>query len=254
MSMDRVDLNCDMGEGLGVDEAILPFVTSASIACGYHAGGPQVMRHTVRAALRHGVAVGAHPGLPDREHFGRVSQLITPDEAYEMVVYQVGALDGFVRAEGAGAAMMHVKPHGALYNMAAKDAAIADAIARAVRAVSPRLVLIGLSGSELIRAGKSAGLVTASEVFADRSYQRDGKLTPRGRPDALVTDVALAVQRSIEFVRMQRVRATDGIYVPVHAETICLHGDGDHAVEFARAIRRGLADASIIVAPLQRPA
>jgi UPF0271 protein len=252
MSMDRVDLNCDMGEGFGADEEVMPYVTSANIACGFHAGGPSEMRRTVQAALQHGIAIGAHPGLPDRENFGRLARSIAPIDAYEMVVYQVGALGGFVRAAGGGNRMVHVKPHGALYNMAAADGALADAIAQAVRAVDPGLVLVGLSGSELIRAGHDAGLATASEVFADRSYQPDGKLTPRGRPDALLTDAALVMQQAINFVRKQQVRATDGTDIPVHAETICLHGDGAHAVEFARTVRQGLAQAGIAIVALAR--
>jgi len=252
MSPDCVDLNCDLGEGSGADDAILPLVTSANIACGFHAGGPAAMRQTVRAALAHDVAIGAHPGLPDRENFGRIARPITADEAYEMVVYQVGALDGFVRA--GGGSMAHVKPHGALYNMAATDAALAEAIAAAVREIDRRLVLMGLSGSELIRAGQRAGLITASEVFADRSYRADGSLTPRDRAGAMLTDAALVVQQAIDLVRKQRVRSLDGTDVPVHAETICVHGDGAHAVEFARAIRRGLAEAGITVARLTRPA
>jgi UPF0271 protein len=252
MSPDCVDLNCDLGEGSGADDALLPLVTSANIACGFHAGGPAAMRQTVRAALAHGVAIGAHPGLPDRENFGRIARPITADEAYEMVVYQVGALDGFVRA--GGGSMAHVKPHGALYNMAATDAALAEAIAAAVRDIDRRLVLMGLSGSDLIRAGQRAGLITASEVFADRSYRADGSLTPRDRAGAMLTDAALVVQQAIDLVRKQRVRSLDGTDVPVHAETICVHGDGAHAVEFAGAIRRGLAEAGITVARLTRPA
>ena len=252
MSPDCVDLNCDLGEGSGADDEILPLVTSANIACGFHAGGPAAMRQTVRAALAHDVAIGAHPGLPDRENFGRIARPITADEAYEMVVYQVGALDGFVRA--GGGSMAHVKPHGALYNMAATDAALAEAIAAAVRDIDRRLVLMGLSGSELIRAGQRAGLITASEVFADRSYRADGSLTPRDRAGAMLTDAALVVQQAIDLVRKQRVRSLDDTDVPVHAETICVHGDGAHAVEFARAIRRGFAEAGITVARLTRPA
>lgn len=251
--MDRVDLNCDMGEGATTDEEMLRYVTSANIACGFHAGGPQIMRRTVQAAIVHGVAIGAHPGLPDRENFGRLAQTIPPDEAYEMVVYQVGALAGFVRAANGGARLIHVKPHGALYNMAAVDGELADAVARAVHAIDPGLVLVGLSGTELVRAGTQVGLATASEGFADRSYQPDGRLTPRGQPDALVVDANVAVQQAISLVRDRCVRATDGSDVPVHAETICLHGDGAHAVEFARAIRKGLAAAGITVAALAHP-
>lgn len=250
-----VDLNCDMGESfgayrLGTDEAILPWVTSANIACGFHAGDPGVMRRTVRAALAEGVAVGAHPGLPDLAGFGRRAMQISADEAFEMVVYQVGALEAFVRAEGG--TMAHVKPHGALYNMAAVDGRLADAIADAVRAVNPALVLVGLSGSELIRAGERAGLATASEVFADRTYQPDGTLTPRLRPGAMIGDVDGAVRQVLELVQQQRVRAVDGTEVAVRAETVCLHGDGARALELAQAIRQGLEAAAIAVAPLRR--
>lgn len=247
-----VDLNCDMGEEVGDDAAILPYVTSANIACGAHAGSPATMRRTVRAALAHGVAIGAHPGFADRANFGRVALPLTPDEAYALVRHQVEALDACARAEGA--TMTHVKPHGALYNMAAVDAALASAIARAVRAVDPALVLVGLSGSELVRAAEREGLAAASEVFADRTYQPDGTLTPRTRPDALVTSVDAAVAQALAFVRDGYVRATDGTLVPVRAGTICLHGDGPHAVAFARAIREGLAAAGVTVAPLARRA
>ena len=180
--MHRIDMNCDLGESFGAytignDAAILPFVTSANIACGFHAGDPGVMRKTVRLALDCHVALGAHPGLCDLQGFGRRKMDISPQEAYDLVLYQIGALYAFIRAEGA--VMQHVKPHGALYNMAAKDSKLAEAIAEAVYKVEPELILFGLSGSELIRAAKKTGLQTAEEVFADRSYQADGTLTPR---------------------------------------------------------------------------
>ena len=250
--MITVDLNADLGEGAGADEAILGYVTSANIACGFHAGGPAEMRRAVRAAAQRGVAIGAHPGLADRDNFGRLPQSISPDEAYELTVYQVGALQGFVRAGGDGAMLTHVKPHGALYQMAAADVGIAAAIARAVRAVDPGLILVGLSGSELIRAGAAAGLDTASEVFADRSYQSDGRLTPRSQPGALITDVATATDQAVRLVEAREVRATDGRVVRVVPDTICLHGDGAHAAEFADAIRSAMEGAGIEVKPLRR--
>ncbi len=191
-----VDLNCDMGESfgaysLGHDEAILPFVTSANIACGYHAGDPAVMKRTVRLALRHGVAIGAHPGLPDLVGFGRRDMAISPEEAYDITVYQLGALAAFAHAEGG--TVHHVKPHGALYNMAAVNPALAEALAEAVYRVQPTAALYGLAGSALIGAGQKLGLATAQEVFADRTYQADGTLTPRRHPNALLTDPAAAI-------------------------------------------------------------
>ncbi len=248
--MDRLDLNCDMGESfgayrLGADEAVLPCITSANIACGFHAGDPAVMRRTVRAAAEHGVAIGAHPGLPDLVGFGRRSMELSPEDAYDLVVYQVGALLGFALA--AGARLAHVKPHGALYNMAARDPALADAIARAVRDLDDGLVLFGLSGSELVTAGERAGLVTAAEAFADRNYTADGALVSRKRPDALVSDPGEALRRVIRMVREGRVRSVEGVDVPLRADTVCIHGDGPHAAELARALRQGLEEAGIHV-------
>lgn len=253
--MKSVDLNCDMGEGFGAyrigqDEEILPYITSANIACGFHAGDPGIMSRTVQLALKHEVAVGAHPGLQDLAGFGRREIKLSPREAYELTVYQVGALWGFVRAEGG--VLRHVKPHGALYNMAAASAALAEAIAEAVYRIEPELILFGLAGSELIRAGNRAGLRTASEVFADRTYQSDGALTPRSRPDALVTDEQQALHQVLSMVQEGKVRSTDGRDVAITAETICLHGDGHHAVEFASAIRSSLESAGIAVQRIRR--
>ncbi|KUP24629.1 5-oxoprolinase subunit PxpA [Paenibacillus sp. DMB5] len=253
--MKSVDLNCDMGESfgayrLGQDEDILPYITSANIACGFHAGDPGTMSRTVQLALKHEVAIGAHPGLQDLAGFGRREIKLSPREAYELTVYQVGALWGFVRAEGG--VLRHVKPHGALYNMAAASAALAEAIAVAVYRIEPELILFGLAGSELIRAGNRAGLRTASEVFADRTYQSDGTLTPRSRPDALVTDEQQALHQVLSMVQEGKVRSTDGRDVAITAETICLHGDGHHAVEFASAIRGSLESAGIAVQRIRR--
>jgi len=195
-----VDLNCDLGESygaykLGNDEAILPFVTSANIACGFHAGDPAVMKKTVRLALQHQVAIGAHPGLPDLVGFGRREMAVSPEEAFDMTLYQIGALAAFVQAEGG--AMHHVKPHGALYNMAAVTPALAEAIAEAVYRVNPELVLYGLAGSALIKAGQKLGLRTANEVFADRTYQPDGTLTSRRLPNALLSDPQEAIRQVV---------------------------------------------------------
>jgi UPF0271 protein len=237
--MTRIDLNCDFGESFGVyqlgeEEEILRYVTSVNIACGFHAGDPLVMRKTVQMALERKVAIGAHPGFPDLLGFGRRNIAVTSEEAYAYVVYQIGALAAFVKAEGG--TMSHVKPHGALYNMAAKDAALAEAIAKAVYDVDPALILYGLAGSELIRAGKKIGLRTASEVFADRTYQQDGSLTPRSDPRALIVDEQEAVQQVLTMVKEKRVRSLQGIDVAIEAETVCIHGDGKKAVLFAKRL------------------
>jgi UPF0271 protein len=248
--MYRVDLNCDLGESfgaytIGLDEEILPFVTSANIACGFHGGDPGVMRKTVLLALQNEVAIGAHPGLPDLIGFGRRNMEITSQEAYDMVVYQIGALEGFVKA--AGGKMQHVKPHGALYNMAAKKQELAEAIAEAVYKVNPELILFGLSGSELVLAGERIGLRTAHEVFADRTYQADGSLTPRKQPDALITNQEQAVGQVIRMVKEGAVLSQQGQEVSIKADTVCLHGDGAHALVFARHIRRILEQENITV-------
>ncbi|MBB6054993.1 LamB/YcsF family protein [Tolumonas osonensis] len=246
--MAQVDLNCDMGESFGVyqlgsDMQIMPLVSSANIACGFHAGDPSVMRKTLETAVSQNVAVGAHPGLPDLVGFGRRNMQISAQEAYDMVVYQVGALLGFARTTGI--ALHHVKPHGALYNMAAKDKALACAIARAVKDIDPLLVLYGLAGSELIRAGKEVGLKVASEVFADRTYQADGSLTPRTQPNALLQSDDEAVQQVLTMVTEKRVKAVTGEWVSLDADTICIHGDGVHAFSFATKVREALLQAGV---------
>ena len=256
--MPRVDLNCDMGESfgaysIGADDTVLPYVTSANIACGFHGGDPRVMRETIARASERGVAIGAHPGFHDLAGFGRRNIDVTPQEAYDLVVYQVGALLGFAMA--AGVPMQHVKAHGALYNMAAARADLAAAIARAVRDVDRRLVLFGLPGSHLISAGEAAGLTVANEAFADRGYMADGSLVSRRRPDAFVTDVDEATTRALRMVREGKVRAVDGTDVAIRADTICIHGDGAHAAEFARALRDGFEREGVEVrAPGRRPA
>lgn len=241
--MCKVDLNCDLGESfgaykIGMDEEILSFVTSSNIACGFHAGDPSVMHKTVKLALKNGVSVGAHPGFPDLVGFGRRNISISAEDAYDMVVYQIGALNAFVKAEGGK--MQHVKPHGALYNMAAKDQILAEAIARAIYKVDSQLILFGLSGSELIKAGERAGLRTASEVFADRTYQQDGSLTPRSSKDALIKNSDDAIKQVIKMVTEGTVLCQQGFYIPIKADTICIHGDGAHALTFAEEINKQL--------------
>ncbi|AWX56084.1 LamB/YcsF family protein [Brevibacillus brevis] len=249
--MKTVDLNCDMGESfgayqLGNDQEILSYITSANVACGFHAGDPATMRKTVRMAVEAGVAIGAHPGFADLIGFGRRNMEISPEEAYDLVVYQIGALQAFVRAEGG--VMHHVKPHGALYNMAATRPALAESIALAIYKVNPELVLYGLAGSELTRAGEKIGLATAHEVFADRTYQQDGTLTPRSQPNAMITDQQQSLQQVIRMVSEGLVLTQQGVDIPIQADSICIHGDGAHALEFAQSIREALSGAGITIA------
>lgn len=241
--MRRVDLNCDLGEGGAHDAALMPLITSANIACGAHAGDESTMRVTLALALKHGVAIGAHPGFEDRANFGRLERPVTPQEVRALVRSQTERLQKL--AEPAGGRVTHVKPHGALYNMVARDLGLAQAVAEAVYAADSRLVLVGLAGSCLPEAGLACGLRVMHEVFADRTYQADGSLTPRSRPEALITDEAVAVAQVLRMVREGRVLAADGSVVPIQADTICLHGDGVHPVEFARRLRQELAAAGI---------
>lgn len=238
-----IDLNCDMGESfgpwsMGNDAALMQYITSANIACGFHAGDAVIMRKTVQLALKYHVAIGAHPGFPDLQGFGRRELKMSHEEVFAMTLYQIGALQAIVQAEGGS--LHHVKPHGALYNMASKDRKLADAIAHATQQAGMSLVLYGLSGSALIEAGKVIGLRTASEVFADRSYQEDGSLTPRSQPDALIAETGKAVAQAMQMVQRQSVVSTNGKIINLSSETICLHGDGAHAIEFATAIHSAL--------------
>lgn len=242
-----------MGEAFGNypmpnDDILLDHITSANIACGFHAGDPEVMQHTVAMAIKKGVAIGAHPGLPDLQGFGRREMKITANEAYQITVYQIGALYGFVKA--AGGKLHHVKAHGALYNMAAKDAALAKAIVQAVHDFDSTLILYGLAGSEMIEAAKKIGIIIASEVFADRTYQDDGSLTPRSQSNALITDEEQSIAQVLQMVKHQQVQSVSGKNIPLKAETLCLHGDGSHAVEFAKMINEKLkAEGITIKAP-----
>ena len=246
----RIDLNCDMGESfgawpMGADEAVMPSISSANIACGAHAGDPRVMRRTVRLAMQHDVGVGAHPGFPDLQGFGRRDIRADPSEMEDSVLAQIGALAAMARAEGA--ALRHVKAHGALYTMANRDAALAGAIARAIRAFDPALVMFVLPGTEMERAGRDAGLRVALEGFADRAYEPDGSLTPRSRPGAVIHDPAAVVQRGIRMVRDRVVLTTGGREIPMHIDTICVHGDTAGAAELTRGLREGLEGAGIRV-------
>jgi 5-oxoprolinase (ATP-hydrolysing) subunit A len=249
-----VDLNCDMGEGfgpwlMGDDAAMLDIVASANLACGFHAGDPVIMTDTARLAREKGVAIGAHPSFLDLWGFGRrrISG-DSPANIEKMVAYQIGALQGV--AALAGHCVSHVKPHGALYNMAAADPELAGAIARAIRGVDADLLFVVLPGSEMERAGRAAGLRVACEVFADRGYLDDGRLAPRGQPGALIHDPEAAARRTVEMVTTGRVRALSGRSVPVAADTICIHGDTPAAVAMARAVRGALAAAGVAIRPM----
>jgi len=243
-----IDLNCDMGESFGAwtmgqDDAVLAHVTSANIACGFHAGDPATMQRTVAAAVAHGVAIGAHPSLPDLAGFGRREMRVTPAETYAMTLYQIGALAAIARA--AGTKLHHVKPHGALYNMAARDRALADAIAGAVRDFDDALILVGLANSELPRAGEAAGLAVAHEAFADRRYEADGSLMARSKTGAVIDDVDAAAAQAVSIATRGEVGA-----IRVRADTICVHGDRADAAAFARRLREALDDAGVAIAKL----
>lgn len=248
--VNRIDLNCDMGESfgcysLGDQRSILQYITSANIACGFHAGDPSVMRETVQLAIEQGVKIGAHPGLPDLVGFGRREMEITPQEAYDLIIYQIGALQGFLTTYKE--TMQHVKPHGALYNMAAKNEELAAAVAQAVYDISPSLVLFGLAGSELTKAGEKLGLPTAHEVFADRTYQKNGTLTSRLQEDALITEPEKSVAQVVKMITQGRVKSRQRTEIKLQADTICIHGDGMHALKFVKAIRQGLRENDIQV-------
>ena len=249
----RIDLNADVGESFGAyaigdDESLLASVTSASVAAGFHAGDPGVLRRTIRLARGRGVNLGAHPGFQDLAGFGRREMRVSPNEAEDLVLYQIAAVAGIARSEGAR--LQHVKPHGALYNMAATDPGLAEAIARAVRAFDPSLVLFGLPGSALLAAGRSAGLRVAAEGFADRAYRRDGTLAPRSMPDSVISDPAEVVSRAVRMVVDGVVTAIDGTVVPIVADTLCVHGDTPGAGRLAASLRTGLEAAGISVRPV----
>ena len=250
--MIRVDLNCDMGESTHLhpytiekDLAILPFVSSVNLACGFHAGDPHTMHQLVEAALERGIAIGAHPSFPDKENFGRTAMQYSPVQIYDLVVYQIGALQAFLQVYNAR--LHHVKAHGALYNMAAGDPSLADAICNAVKGVDPRVMVYGLSGSELIRSAREKGLQAVEEAFADRTYQSDGSLTPRTEPDALIEDPAASAAQVLQMLQTGMVPTRDQRTISIRADTICIHGDGKHAVEFAQTIYRSLKQHNVSI-------
>lgn len=255
MKMERaIDLNSDMGEGFGAytfgaDESLLEYISSANIACGGHAGDPNVMDETVRLVKEKGVAIGAHPGFPDIAGFGRRMIAFSPEEIYRLVIQQIGGLQAFCQVHGM--TMQHVKPHGALYNLAARDAETARAIARAIYDLDSSLILFGLAGSELVHAGRETGLRIASEVFADRTYQPDGSLTPRTEANAMIGSAEEAVQQVQQMVEDGVIKAVTGELVTMEADTVCVHGDGPHAVAFVRQLRDILEEAGITVKRLR---
>lgn len=245
-----IDLNCDMGESFGAytignDSELIRYASSVNIACGFHAGDPRVMRRTVELALQHGVAIGAHPGLPDKEGFGRREMAVSAEEVYDMTLYQIAALDGITRA--AGGAMIHVKPHGALYNMLAVSEALSSACAKAVYSFNPHLTFVGLANSTMTRVAAEHGLRIAEEGFADRTYLANGLLTPRSQPNALLHTREEAVRQAVRIALRREAQTHDSETVAVKAHTICLHGDNPDAVPFAEAVVRALQEAGVTV-------
>jgi len=246
----KIDLNCDMGESFGAwqmgrDAELMNYASSINVACGFHAGDASVICETVKTAINKNVAVGAHPSFPDLQGFGRRAMSLSTQEIFDIVLYQVSALKGI--CEALGGMLHHVKPHGALYNQAAKDANLAGAIANAVKAIDKNLILYGLSNSFLISEAEKINLQTASEVFADRTYRTDGTLTPRSEPNALIHDTEKAVSQVLEMIKEQSVTAVSGEKVLLKAETVCIHGDGENALEFAAAIRQSLTEKDILI-------
>ena len=230
----QTDINCDLGEGIGNDELIMPYISSANIACGYHAGDIDTIKCTIILCVQHKVSIGAHPSFYDRNNFGRTEMSLSPDDLYDLITQQLYIFKEV--ADLLDQNIHHVKPHGALYNMSAKDASIANVIAKAVRDFDSQLILFGLSGSHSISEAKAIGLKTASEVFADRTYQDDGSLTPRSQPNALIEDAGKAAQQGLQVLKDGTVTTISGKIIPIVAETICIHGDGKNAVEFAKVI------------------
>lgn len=253
--MFRVDLNCDLGESfgsytIGNDDQVIPLITSANVACGYHASDPVVMDQTLSMAKEAGIRIGAHPGFPDLMGFGRRNLSVSPTEAKAYVLYQLGALDAFCRVHGMK--MQHVKPHGAFYNMAAKDYELSRAICEGIREFDPQLIVLALSGGELARAAEDMGLRTALEVFADRAYEEDGSLVNRRREGAMITDEDQAVARVVRMVKEKKVTAVTGKDIPIQADSVCVHGDGAKALAFVEKIRRALTEEGVEICALDR--
>ena len=249
----KIDLNCDMGESfgsykLGHDEQVIKYITSANIACGFHAGDPMWMRQTVRLTEEHGVAVGAHPSFPDLQGFGRRNMSLAPEEAKNGVIYQIGALSAFTASKK----LQHVKPHGAMYNMAADGGDLAKAICQAVLDVDPDMILVVLAGTPWVRIAQEMGLRVAREAFADRALNADGTLVPRSTPGALIHAADAVVERSVKVATEGKLTAITGEEIPVDADTLCLHGDTPGAVDLAKAIRSGLEASNVDIVPLSK--
>lgn len=251
--MNKIDLNCDLGESfgaytIGLDSEVIPFISSANVACGFHASDPVVMNRTVEMCKQYGVKVGAHPGFPDLMGFGRRNMNVSPSDAKAYVMYQVGALSAFCTAENIE--IQHIKPHGAMYNMAGKDYSLAKAICEGIKAINPEFILLGLSGSNLLKAAEDVGLPCASEVFADRGYMDDGSLVPRTMEGAMITDEDIMITRVIKMVKEGVVETVSGKIIPIKADSVCVHGDGQKAVAFVKKIRTELEKAGVAIAPI----
>lgn len=251
--MYTIDMNCDLAESfgayrIGMDEEILPYITSANLACGFHASDPVVMAEAVAACKENQVAVGAHPGYPDLQGFGRRNMQLAPQEVKAMVMYQIGALQAFCKANGM--TMQHVKPHGALYNMAGKDPGLAEAVCEAVAEVDPKLILLAQAGSELQRAGEALHLKVAREIFADRAYEEDGSLVARSKPGAMITDEEEAIRRVVTMIREGKTTTITGKEIPIQADSVCVHGDGPKALLFVQKLRQAFAAEGIVVQKL----
>ena len=245
-----IDINCDLGEGMPNDAALMPYISSANIACGFHAGDEETMRRTIALAIEHGVAIGAHPGFPDKENFGRIELEFPEEDIVSIVSEQIYIMLDLVFAMGGK--LQHVKPHGALYNMSAKDSTLANAIANAIKDIDENLILFGLSGSKSIEAADLIGLRTANEVFADRTYTKEGMLTPRQQSDALIKDTIAMEHQVLQMIHKQEVTSLQGITIPLKADTICIHGDGEHAITFAKQLHQLLHNHHITLQSFNR--
>lgn len=241
--MYKVDLNSDLGEGAKCDGDIIPLITGANIACGFHAGDSVLMSKTIDICVANGVSFGAHPGYPDKENFGRTNMDVTPEEVYDFTLYQLGAMGAVAKAKGVRPE--HVKPHGAMYNMAAKNHELALAIAKAVRDYDPGLILLALSGSEMIKAAKETGIKYASEVFADRAYEADGTLRARSLEGSMITDENEAIERVIRMIKEGKVRAYTGEDIDIEAHSVCVHGDSAKALDFVKALNKSFEENGI---------
>lgn len=248
--MKTIDINCDLGEGIGNEEAIMPFISSANIACGYHAGDEKIIWTTVELCIKNKVAIGAHPSFLDRENFGRTEMNLDANDIYELVTQQLIIIDEIT--SDLNTSLQHVKPHGALYNLSARDKKVANTIARAVKDFNHELILFGSSGSHSVKEAEKIGLKSCNEVFADRTYMDDGSLMPRSQPGAVIEDTDKAVQQAIQLVNDGTITTTSGKKIKLKAETICLHGDGKYAVDFAKAINEGLNKEKVLISAIRK--